>query len=112
MNAYIYLSIGNQKGPYKDQGPPFAGMSHCQIYKHGNREMVARMRGSKTRTPWTITNEQPDDTGQRRILAGPEPENILFDQVGADQIADYGSQDKSKTPPISLTGKIDKCKNQ
>jgi len=88
MHAYVYLGQGNAESPEKEQGRPVPEPApQGEVEKHGHAEMVAGMGGNKTIALRAVTYQHVYPAPVRRFVAGAQPYHILFEDIGADEIA-------------------------
>lgn len=91
MYSYINLGIGNAECPHKEKAGPFApDAAEGQEKERGLRKMAAGMGRGKAGAPRAVIDKKTDMLGYGRILTGPYPHYILFDELAADQIGQDG----------------------
>ena len=112
MDADIDLGIGDQEGPGKYQPPPAAGRPEGEEQEEGQGKMGTGVRRGKTRAGGAIIGQETHIVCQQGILTGPEPEDEVFHQVAADQVADYGGHDQGNGPPPAFQAEIQGNKDQ
>ena len=88
VDAYVYLSVGNNKRPQQDERPPAADRSECAVDKNGHREMVAGVGRSKAGANGAIVGQEADRVVPKWIAAGAKTVDMFLHQVAADEIAD------------------------
>lgn len=87
MHAYIYLRITHRKGPNEEQERRFACIFlQRKIKECSHGKVIHGMGRSETGTQRPVSYEYPDGINKGGIIAGPEPENIWFDDAAADKI--------------------------
>ncbi len=111
MDACIYLCIADAEGPTP---PGINGLAEWLFQGEnevgGDGKMIGGMGGGKAGTLWPVAYEYPDTIGQGGVVAGPEPHDVLFDEVAADVVgkAYQGNGDEDMDPAGFL--KVDQYK--
>lgn len=69
--------------------------------------MVGGMGRGEAGTAGTVFYQETDMIGQRRIAAGPQMKNMLFDHRAAHEIAQGNVQYEEQGPPAPVSLKVD-----
>ena len=87
-------------------------MAQGPKYKKGHGEVVAGVRRGKAGVGGAIIRDKTDAVGNQGVSAGPEPENMVFDEPAADKIADDDGHSQISGPDPALFAKIEGTKHQ